>query len=402
MDLIPLLLAVAIPGLILGVLNWALYPLSVLFELRQRTAPAVTPGAKVSVVIPAYNESVVLRPCVDSILRCGYRNLELILVDDGSTDDTLRIMREYEHDPRVRVIWKRNGGKGSALNAGIERATGEILVFVDADGVFTPRTIPELLAGFRHERVGAVCGNDQPINVHSPLTALLALLTHVGTGMTRRALALTGMLPIVAGNSGAFRADLVRRLGGFRTDTVGEDLELTWRVQFAGYDVEFAPRALVLAEVPSTLGGLWRQRVRWQRGLIQTVRRHRERFRQVPRRPVDVYLPLNVIGLLGLPVLQLATLALTIVAVAAGQLTFDGLLGVLAWAGMGLALGVTTLSIVLDRAWRDLRLLIVLPLWVPLSVMMALVTIRALWQEARGDEAKWNKLERTGVRTVTA
>ncbi|MDK6690040.1 hypothetical protein QP246_11450, partial [Aerococcus urinae] len=79
-----------------------------------------------------------------------------------------------------------------------------------------------LLSGFRHPGVGAVCGNDQPVNITGPLTALLALMTHVGTGMTRRALALLGMLPIVAGNSGAFRADAVRRVGGFREDTLGE------------------------------------------------------------------------------------------------------------------------------------------------------------------------------------
>ena len=399
----PLLWALVVVGtpIALGSLvTWCLHPLSVLFELRQKTRPALPLNARVSVVVPAYNEGVVLRACVESILASGYRWLEVVLVDDGSTDDTLAIMREFEHDPRVVVVAKPNGGKGSALNAGIAHATGEVFVFVDADGVFTNTTIPRLLEGFRHERVGAVCGNDLPINVTNPLTALLALLTHVGTGMTRRALALVGMLPIVAGNSGAFRADLVRCIGGFREDTVGEDLELTWRVHFAGYDVEFAPHAKVLAEVASSVRGLWKQRVRWQRGLIQTARLHRRRVWRTPRRPIGAYLPWNLFSMLVVPVLQLVALPLAVAAMAVGALPVGGPVEVALWLGLGLALGVTLLSIALDRSWRDLRLLWALPLWVPLSVMMSAVTLTALWHEARGTQAAWNKLERTGVQTV--
>lgn len=396
------LVVVSAPSLLGALVTWCLYPLSVLFEFREKVAPALPLNARVSVVVPAWNEGVVLRGCVESILASGYRWLEVVLVDDGSTDDTMAIMREFEHDPRVVIVAKPNGGKGSALNAGIARATGEVFVFVDADGVFTSTTIPRLLEGFRHSRVGAVCGNDLPINVTSPLTALLALLTHVGTGMTRRALALVGMLPIVAGNSGAFRADLVRRLGGFREDTVGEDLELTWRIHFAGYEVEFAPHAKVLAEVPSTVRGLWKQRVRWQRGLVQTARLHWRRVWRHPRRPINAYLPWNLLMMLIAPVLQLVALAVAVVAIVLGEVRLDGVLAVALWLGLGTALGVTVLSIGLDRSWRDLRLLPVLPLWVPLSIMMSLVTATALWHEARGTHAAWNKLDRTGVRTVTA
>lgn len=392
------LLALAAPALALSAVTWMLYPLSVLFELRPR--PRVRTDVSVSVIVPAYNEEVVLAGCVESILASGHRKLQVVLVDDGSTDDTLAIMHRYSHDERVHVITKANGGKGSALNAGIAVATGEILLFVDADGLFTPSTIPRMLAGFRHEKVGAVCGNDQPVNVTGPLTGMLALMTHIGTGMTRRALALAGALPIVAGNSGAFRADVVRRLGGFRTDTVGEDLELTWRVQHAGWDVEFAPHARVLAEVPSTVPGLWRQRVRWQRGLIQTARIHAERLGARPRRMIDLYLPVNLLSLLVLPVLQLATLVMLPVAVLTGALTGLGALGAVLWGGTALSVGVAVLALVLDRAWRDLRLLVLLPLWPALSVMMSLVTVTAIWKEASGAASRWDKLERTGVRTV--
>ena len=393
-----LLLILAVPTLILTAVTWMMYPAAILGEMRQRPRPLYGPHTKVSIIIPAYNEEVVLGACLRSILATGWRRLEVIVVDDGSTDATAAVAAPFTRDPRVTFLSKINGGKGSALNLGIAHATGEILIFVDADGLFTPTTIPQLLSGFRHPGVGAVCGNDQPVNITGPLTALLALMTHVGTGMTRRALALLGMLPIVAGNSGAFRADAVRRVGGFREDTLGEDLELTWRIHFAGWDVEFAPHALVLAEVPSTLSALWKQRVRWQRGLIQTARIHRSRLTSPWRRPIDAYLPINLFSLLVAPAFQVATLAGWAVAALCGAA--PNWMNILVGAGLVVAFAVTVLSLVLDRAWRDLRLLPALPLWLPFSWMMSAATVCAIWLEMRGKASEWNKLERTGVHTV--
>ncbi len=393
---------VSVPVFALGLVKLVLLPLAVLFELRPPVAPALSRRVpRVSVVVPAYNEEVTLAGCIDSVLTCGYPDLELVLVDDGSTDATLGIMDRYLDRPGVVVVAKENGGKGSALNAGIAVATGEVLLFVDADGLFTPRTVPELVAGFRHPGVGAVCGNDQPVNLDRTLTRLLAVLTHVGTGLTRRALALIGCLPIVAGNSGAFRADVVREVGGFREDTVGEDLELTWRVQFAGYDVEFAPRADVLAEVPSTLRGLWRQRVRWGRGLIQTSRVHRRRLLAPQPTPFGLYLPINVAAMLVVPVLQVVALVLLPVVLTLGLGPEDAAVWpVLAWLGLPLGIAMAVVAVLLDRAYRDLKYLYVLPLWVPYSVMMSVVAMRALWLEATGAAAAWNKLDRTGVVSV--
>lgn len=98
--------------------------------------------------MPAYNEERVVANCVDSILATGRAGMELILVDDGSADRTLQILRGYEHLPEVRVLTQANAGKAAALNAGIACAGGEVLILVDADGIFTEATIPELLAAF--------------------------------------------------------------------------------------------------------------------------------------------------------------------------------------------------------------------------------------------------------------
>ncbi|RRD03703.1 glycosyltransferase family 2 protein [Arachnia propionica] len=396
------LAVVALPGLLLGLIHWVWYPFAVLFEFRQHSPGVLYRGVRVSVIIPAYNEGVVLHASVASVLDSGYPNLQVVVVNDGSTDNTWEVMQSFAQDPRVVLIDKPNGGKGSALNAGIEVADGEVFLFVDADGLFTRTTIPRLLAGFRHRGVGAVCGNDQPINVTGPLTRLLALMTHVGTGLTRRALALLGILPIVSGNSGAFLAHVVREVGGFRTDTLGEDLELTWRVQFAGYDVEFAPRALVLAEVPSTLKGLWKQRVRWQRGLIQTARFHAHRALRLPRSRFDWYLPLNLASMLVAPVLQLIAVVLLVAVIATGELQITSWWAVVLLLGLEVSLAAAVIALVLDRAWHNIPLLIVLPLWLPLGLFLSAATARAIWAEFRGTTSSWNKLERTGVRNRTA
>ena len=160
-----------------------------------------------------------------------------------------------------RCITKPNGGKASALNEGYQRSKGEILFFVDADGIFTPGTIDEMLKAFTSSKVGAVCGNDAPVNLDRLQTRLMCLQTHVGTGFVRRALAELNCLPIVSGNLGAFRRSVleqvgivqanpfvavltqaweINRGGPFRDGFIGEDLELTWRVHRAGYQVKFA------------------------------------------------------------------------------------------------------------------------------------------------------------------
>ncbi|WP_347109689.1 glycosyltransferase family 2 protein [Paenarthrobacter sp. S56] len=170
----------------------------------------------VSVIVPGYNEAVVITNCVESILRSRYLRLEVILVDDGSTDSTAEIMARLagQYD-RVRFISRTNAGKGAALNTGIAAARGDVLMFVDADGIFAPDTLMYMLEGFDHPKVGAVCGDDRPVNLNRVQTMMLAVLSHVGTGLVRRALSLAHCLPIVSGNIGAFRADLVHQLGGF-------------------------------------------------------------------------------------------------------------------------------------------------------------------------------------------
>jgi cellulose synthase/poly-beta-1,6-N-acetylglucosamine synthase-like glycosyltransferase len=400
-------LAVTLPLFVLGLLKLAFYPLSLAFEIRRRRRPPRSLGDElplVSVVVPAYNEARVVAKCIESILADEYPRKELILVDDGSSDHTHAVMSWYADHPDVTVVSQPNGGKAAALNNGIALARGDILVFVDADGIFAPDTLTQLLRGFDDERVGAVCGNDEPVNLDRLQTKLLTLLTHVGTGFVRRALALVNCLPIVSGNLGAFRRSALEEAGGFREGLLGEDLELTWRVHAAGYSVNFSPQARVYAEVPSTLPGLWRQRVRWVRGLIEATRMHWDMMGNRRYGAFGWYLPINVTWMLLVPIVQVLAIALTPVLLLSGAgaapTTAMAVIGLL---GLATALVATLYSIALDRAWRDLRYLYVFPLVVPFSVLMSLVTVWACVLEVRGANRAWNKLDRTGVvsRSVT-
>jgi cellulose synthase/poly-beta-1,6-N-acetylglucosamine synthase-like glycosyltransferase len=150
--------------------------------------------------------------------------------------------------------------------------------------------------------------------------------------------------------------------------------------------------------VPSTVKNLWKQRVRWARGLLQTVVLHRDMFFNRKYGIMGFYLPVNFFNMVIIPIMQLLIVLLLIILAIAGFSPIQlGILNLILWVGLSGALFTVIFSIVLDRAWGDLKYLYVLPLWVPYSFMMNLVTIWAIILELRGTEAKWNKFERTGV-----
>lgn len=391
-----------------GAVKLAYVPLALWFEWRawrRRDAPGLLEREPlVSVIVPGYNEAKVIDASVRSILTQPYRRIEVILVDDGSTDATAERMRLLaQGDERVQWTTQRNAGKGAALNTGFERSTGEIVMFVDADGVFTADTIPQALRAFTHERVSAVCGDDRPVNLDTIQTRFLAYISHVGTGLVRRALHVLGCVPVVSGNNGAFRRSAIVEVGGFRTDTVGEDLELTWRLLRHGHRVVFAPRAVVYAESPSTLRGMWRQRVRWSRGLLQALSIHRAVVLNPRHGIFGAFLGYMLVAMVLVPVIQAAFLVVVLAVGAGGggwsQLPQSGW-DLLLWLSLLTSAALTVLAALIDRAPGDLRHAWTLPLWPFYSTFLGFTMVWAVWLTARGAPARWNKLDRTGVISV--
>lgn len=230
----------------------------------------------VSVLIPAYNEEKVIASSIRQILRSRYRNLEIIVVDDGSIDATSAVVTEhYADDPRVRLITIPNGGKAHAVNTALRESNGAVVVALDADTQFEPDTIPRLVRWFADPKVGAVAGNAKVGNRINLITLWQALEYITAQNLERRALAALGAITVVPGAVGAWRREALELLGGFPADTLAEDQDLTIAVQKAGYHTLFDADAIAWTEAPDTARGLARQRFRWAYGTLQCLWKHR-------------------------------------------------------------------------------------------------------------------------------
>lgn len=245
---------------------------------RARPLPALEGATKprIDVMVAAFNEVTVIGRTLNSLLASRGVDVRVIVVDDGSTDGTHEaVVAAFGGDPRVLLRRKVNGGKASALNIALEMATAEIVVGVDADTQLSPDALFKLAAWFVDPRVGAVAGNVKVGNRRGIVTRWQALEYITSQNVDRRALARLNAITVVPGAIGAWRTDLLRSVGGYRSDTLAEDMDLTWRVREAGWVIANEPDALAFTEAPSSLGGLLKQRFRWSFGTLQCLWKHR-------------------------------------------------------------------------------------------------------------------------------
>lgn len=254
----------------LGLLNW--------FRDRRRAPPALgEPPTRVSVLIPAFNEEKVIASSIARILKSRHAALEVIVVDDGSTDATAAVVREhYGQDARVQLISIPNGGKAHAVNAALRASHGSVIVALDADTQFEPLTIARLVRWFADPGIGAVAGNAKVGNRINLITVWQALEYITAQNLERRALAALGAITVVPGAVGAWRREALEQLGGFPGDTLAEDQDLTLAIQKAGYRTLFDADAIAWTEAPDTVRGLARQRFRWAYGTLQCLWKHRD------------------------------------------------------------------------------------------------------------------------------
>ena len=257
---------------LIAVLAMAVLQRSIRRPVRE---PAFAPS--VSVVVPAYNEARVINATIQSLLAQVYAGpLEIVVVDDGSPDGTGEVARRaFDGHPQVAIYHKPNGGKASALNYGIARARGEIVVGLDADTVFLPGTVAALMAPMRDPRIAAVAGNAKVGNRVNLVTRWQALEYVTSQNLDRRALSLFNAITVVHGAVGAWRKSVVEALGGFSDDTLAEDQDLTIAIRRAGHIIAYADDAIAFTEAPDTLRTLARQRFRWSFGTLQCMWKHR-------------------------------------------------------------------------------------------------------------------------------
>ncbi len=237
----------------------------------------------ISIIIPAYNEGLNLKASVESLLKLNYPNYELIMVNDGSKDNTKEIgeslvgMRDGKTSKvKVSLINKPNGGKAKALNAGIQYSKAEFILCMDGDSVLTPNTLKNAISHFVDPEVGAVAGNVKIANRNKWLTDLQALEYVEGLNLARAAQGHVRMVNIIPGPMGVFRKVALQDVGFYSSDTFAEDADLTLKILSIGWKVNYEPNAQALTEAPVKLQQLLKQRYRWTRGILQAMRKHKK------------------------------------------------------------------------------------------------------------------------------
>ncbi|HEV2836676.1 MAG TPA: glycosyltransferase [Pyrinomonadaceae bacterium] len=242
---------------------------------RERTHAGSEFSPFVSIIVPAYNEELVVGNTIASLLMSDYPSYEIIVVDDGSLDNTSKVVSDrFGDDERVRLITVSNGGKAAALNTGLRYARGEVIVALDADTVFTPQTVGALAHRFYDKNVGAIAGNAKVGNRVNLVTRWQALEYITSQNMDRRAFASLNCITVVPGAVGAWRKDLLVEAGGFPADTLAEDQDLTLRIRRLGYNIGYEEAATAWTEAPHDLRSLAKQRFRWSYGTLQCMWKH--------------------------------------------------------------------------------------------------------------------------------
>ncbi len=361
---------------------------------KRRRPPAPPYLPPVAVVVPAYNEAVGIERAVRSLAASDYPDFEVLVVDDGSTDATAEVAEGLALE-RVRVLRKENGGKASALNAGIAATGAPIVVMVDGDTVFEPEALRRLVQPLGDPSVGAVSGNTKVGNRRGLLGRWQHIEYVTGFNLDRRMYEVLQCTPTVPGAIGAFRRDALEEVGGVSGATLAEDTDLTLAIGRTGRRVVYAEDARAWTEAPSTFGDLWRQRYRWSYGTMQAVWKHKRAL--LTRDPRQ-----RRIGRLALPYMILFQIALPIAAPLIDLFALYGLLFTNPEPILAFWLGFNALQLVLAAFAFRIDREPLGPLWaLPLQQfvyrqLMYLVIIESTVSALAGARARWRHLTRTG------
>jgi len=249
--------------------------LAIIEKLRPDHAFMPDPPPGVTVLIPAHNEENVIVQTVTSVLLSDLKDLQIIVVNDGSTDKTRELLdSSFSQEPRVHIIHQVNRGKAAALSLALSQAETEIVITIDADTEIEPDAISKLVRHFSDPTVGAVAGNVKVGNRSRWLTRWQALEYITSQNMEKRAFDLLNCITVVPGALGAWRKKAIEAAGGITSDTVAEDADLTIAIRRLGWRVSYDEEAIAWTEAPETAGQLIRQRFRWTFGTLQSFWKH--------------------------------------------------------------------------------------------------------------------------------
>lgn len=250
---------------------------------KENQSIVLTEYPKVSIIVPAYNEEVNIISSLSNLLKQSYPDYDIIFVDDGSKDQTYQLVTEaFKNNSKIKIFTKINGGKATALNFGIQQSNADYVVCIDADTKLQNNALELLVAKFVNanpqEKIAAVAGNVKVGNKVNWLTKWQAVEYVTSQNFDRLAYAHINAITVIPGAIGAFRKEVIQEVGGYSSDTLAEDCDLTVRILRAGYTIGNENRAVAVTEAPENVSQFLKQRFRWNYGILQMFWKQRDTF----------------------------------------------------------------------------------------------------------------------------
>lgn len=345
---------------------------------------------KISIIIPAYNEEISISSCINSMLNLNYPSYEVIVVDDGSSDNTFIKASEF-NDKGVKTIRQDNTGKPGAINTGIKSASGKIVLTVDADSKLHPDALTWISRRFsKNHRLGAVAGNVKIDKPEGLMKILQSLEYTTSINLVKKTQSILHCVMIVPGAIAALKNEVLHEVGGFPTDTFAEDFDITMKILQAGYHVEYESRAIAFTQAPKSIEDLMKQRRRWSRGIIQVLAKYQKMYMN-PK--------YGTAGMFGVPYMWLElgsslisiVLLFTLVITALYSPDMNLTLGMLLyWA---LTMVVSTYAILIDPK-PGIKEIIMSPLYIFYNVFLDVIGIMAFIEETLNLTMRWEKPKR--------
>ena len=360
---------------------------------------------KVAIIVPAFNEELTAVKSVTKLLERSYPNFEIIFVDDGSKDATYANMQEaFGNHPLVKIFTKPNGGKAAALNYGIAQTDATYVVCIDADTQLGPNAVNWLMQPFLQpqegdKKIAAVAGHVIVGNEVNIITRWQSIEYIFSQNFERKAFGYANAITVVPGAIGSFDKAVIEEVGGFPTDILAEDCDLTIRILDAGYVVANQPKALAFTEAPETIKQFMKQRFRWTFGVMQTFWKHKHTLFSSEKKNLGwIALPDILIFKYIIPIFTPIADVLMIIGLATGNAKRIGMY-YLYFMVLDLSLAIVAFAF---EKQNPLKLIWLIPQRLVYRWLMMVVLFRSLRKAIKGELQHWGVLKRTGKVQVSS
>ena len=364
--------------------------LSITYNLK-RKRQYNTATLRISIIVPAYNEEKTITSTIQSLQKLVYPNYEIIVVDDGSTDQTYQKAIQTQNS-QTRIIHQQNKGKPNALNTGITQSSGDIILTVDADTTLHKDALTKIANHFANNpKIGAIAGNVKIKREPTFINTLQSAEYATGINLVRKAQSVLGCVLVVPGPIAAIKKEAIQKTGGFSEETFAEDFDITLAILKAGYRIEYEETSIAYTDAPKNIQDLFKQRRRWYRGMIQVLDKYKNMYLN-PK-----YGLAGTIGIPNLwleaisPFINLSLLLLILLTWAYTGEAYLTVMGILVTVAVFLATNTVILSL---EPKPEKRNYLILPLLLCYNTFLDGIRVMSLTEETINIVMEWEKPKR--------